>query len=217
MQDDVFGVHRNKKLSLCLRELALQLYQHNGEFMDVFEAIYNRHSQKKVKQDPVPRELIENILSAGVQAPNHYKVRPWRFVVLMGNARDQLGEVMAASLLEQHPDFPQAAFDKARTTPLQAPVIIAAGADRPTEAKVLEIENICAVAAACQNILLAAHALGLGAKWRTGEWARDSRVKEFLGFAPDQHLIAFLYIGYPEFVGPYEPRPSFEDRTVWMD
>ena len=185
--------------------------------MDVFEAIHNRHSQKKVKQDPVPRELIEKILSAGVQAPNHYKVRPWRFVVLMGNARDQLGEVMAASLLEQHPDFPQAAFDKARTTPLQAPVIIAVGADKPTEAKVLEMENICAVAAACQNILLAAHASGLGAKWRTGEWARDSRVKEFLGFAPDQHLIAFLYIGYPEFVGPYEPRPSFEDRTVWMD
>ena len=105
--------------------------------MDVFEAIHNRHSQKKVKQDPVPRELIEKILSAGVQAPNHYKVRPWRFVVLMGNARDQLGEVMAASLLEQHPDFPQAAFDKARTTPLQAPVIIAVGADKPTEARSL--------------------------------------------------------------------------------
>jgi nitroreductase len=123
---------------------------------------------------------------------------------------------MAASLLAQHPEFPQEAFDKARTTPLQAPVVIAVGADRPTEAKVLEIENICAVAAACQNILLAAYALGLGAKWRTGEWARDSKVKEFLGLRPDQHLIAFLYIGYPEFVAQYEPRPSFEDRTVWM-
>ena len=185
--------------------------------MDVFEAIHNRHSQKKVKQDPVPRELIEQILSAAVQAPNHYKVRPWRFVVLTGIARDKLGEVMAASLLAQHPEFPQEAFDKARTTPLQAPVVIAVGADRPTEAKVLEIENICAVAAACQNILLAAYALGLGAKWRTGEWARDSKVKEFLGLRPDQHLIAFLYIGYPEFVAQYEPRPSFEDRTVWMD
>jgi nitroreductase len=185
--------------------------------MDLFEAIYNRHSQKKVKPDPVPREFIEKVLSAAVQAPNHYKVRPWRFVVLTGNARGRLGDVMATSLADQHPDFPQQAFDKARATPLQAPVVVAAGVDKPMEARVLEIENICAVAAACQNLLLAAQALGLGAKWRTGEWARDPKVKEFLGFAPGQHLIAFLYIGYPEFVAEYPPRPSFEDRTVWME
>jgi len=185
--------------------------------MDVFEAIYSRHSQKKVKQDPVPRELIEKILSAAVQAPNHYKVRPWRFVVLTGNARDKLGEVMAASLRDRHPEFPQEAFDKAQATPLQAPVVIAVGVDQPTEAKVLEIENICAAAAACQNLLLAAHALGLGAKWRTGEWARDTKVKEFLGFEPDQHIIAFIYVGYPEFDAEYAPRPSFEDRMVWME
>lgn len=184
--------------------------------MDVFEAIYERHSQKKVKPDPVPHELIEKILSAAVQAPNHYKVRPWRFVVLTGDARDQLGDVMSASLFDRQPDFPQEAFAKAGATPLQAPVVIAVGVDKPTEAKVLEIENICAAAAACQNLLLAVHALGLGAKWRTGEWARDSKVKEFLGFAPDQPIIAFIYIGYPEFVAEYPPRPSFEDRTVWM-
>jgi Nitroreductase len=184
--------------------------------MDVFEAIYNRHSQKKVKQDSVPSELIEKILSAAVQAPNHYKVRPWRFVVLTGEARDKLGDAMSASLFDRHPEFPQEAFDKARATPLQAPVVIAVGVEQPTEAKVLEIENICAAAAACQNLLLAAHALGLGAKWRTGEWARDSKVKDFLGFTTDQHLIAFIYIGYPEFVEEYVPRPSFEDRTVWM-
>src|SRR5215475_4887858 len=152
--------------------------------MDVFEAIHNRHSQKKVKQDPVPRAMIEKLLDAAVQAPNHYKVRPWRFVVLTGDARERLGEVMSASLRERQPDFPQEAFDKARATPLQAPVVIAVGVDKPSEAKVLDIENICAVATACQNILLAAYALGLGAKWRTGEWARDEKVKKFLGFEP---------------------------------
>ena len=185
--------------------------------MDVFEAIYNRRSQKKVKPDPVSSELIEKLLSAAVQAPNHYKVRPWRFVVLTGDARSKLGDVMSASLRDRQPDFPQEAFDKARTTPLKAPVVIAIGVDKPTEAKVLEIENICATSTACQNILLAAYALGLGAKWRTGEWARDSKVKEFLGFEPDQHIIAFIYIGYPEFVEEHPPRPSFEDRTVWME
>jgi nitroreductase len=185
--------------------------------MDVFEAIHNRHSQKKVKQDSVPREMIEKLLEAAVQAPNHYKVRPWRFVVLTGNARENLGEVMAASLRDRQPDFPQEAFDKARATPLQAPVVIAVGVEKPTEPKVLEIENICAVAAATENLLLAAHALGLGGKWRTGEWARDPKVKEFLDFDSDQYVVGFIYIGYPEFIAEYPPRPSFEDRTVWME
>lgn len=185
--------------------------------MDVFEAIYHRRSNGKVKPDPVPRELIEKLLDAAVQAPNHYKVRPWRFVVLMGEGRNKLGEVMAASQQERHPEFPPEAFDKCRGLPLRAPVVIAVGVDKPGEPKVLEIENVCAAAAACQNLLLAAEAMGLGAKWRTGEWARDAMVKEFLGFEADQHLIAFLYIGYPEFVPEALPRPSFQDRTVWVD
>jgi len=96
-------------------------------------------------------------------------------------------------------------------------VLIAIGVDKPGEPKVLEIENVCAAAAATQNLLLAAHALGLGAKWRTGEWARDERVKKFLGFEPDQHLIGFIYIGYPETEVEHPSRPSFEDRTVWME
>jgi nitroreductase len=185
--------------------------------MDVFEAIYNRHSQAKVKPDPIPREMIEKLLDAAVQAPNHYKVRPWRFVVLTGEGRNKLGEVMAASQQERNPEFPPEAFDKCSVLPLRAPVVIAVGVDKPSELKVLEIENLCAAAAACENLLLAAHAMGLAAKWRTSEWARDAKVKEFLGFEADQHLIAFLYIGYPEFVAEFPPRPSFEDRTVWME
>jgi nitroreductase len=184
--------------------------------MDVFEAIYNRRSQGKVKPDPLPREIIEKLLDAAVQAPNHYKVRPWRFVVLTGEGRNNLGDVMAASQRESHPDFPQEAFDSTRALPLRAPVVIAVGVDKPSEPQVLEIENVCAAAAAVQNLLLAAHGMGLGAKWRTGEWARDPKVKEFLGFDADQHIISFIYIGDPEFIAEYPPRLSFEDRTVWI-
>ena len=185
--------------------------------MDVFEAIHNRHSQGKVKPDPVPREIIEKLLDAAVQAPNHYKVRPWRFVVLIGEGRNRLGDVMAASQRARHPEFPVEAFAKCREVPLRAPVVIAVGVDKPIEAKVLEIENVAATAAAIENLLLAAHAIGLGAKWRTGEWARDLMVKEFLGFEPDQHIIGFIYLGYPEFEAEPALRPPFEDRTVWMD
>ena len=70
---------------------------------------------------------------------------------------------------------------------------------------------------AAQNLLLAAHALGLAAMWRTGSSAVDPAIKQFFGWDPDQHLIGFVYIGYPP--GELTPptRPSFEDRTVWLE
>jgi nitroreductase len=185
--------------------------------MDVFDAINTRYSVSKVKADALPSPVIMKLLDAGNQAPNHYKVRPWRFVVLMGSARNKLGDVMAASQADRFPDLPQESFDKTRILPLRAPVLIAAGVDKPSESKVLEVENICAVSAACQNILLAAHASGLGAIWRTGEWARDAKVKAFLGFAVDQHIVGFIYVGFAEGANQPAPRPSVDDRAIWME
>lgn len=185
--------------------------------MELFEAIHGRLTISKVKPDPVPREMVEKILSAAVQAPNHHKVRPWRFVVLTGDGRKKLGDVMAASFLDRNPGAPPEGLDKTRALPLRAPVIITIGVDKPAESKIIEIENIAAAAAAGQNILLAANALGLGVIWRTGEWARDPKVKEFLGFETDQHVLGFLYIGYPDVMPEPYTRQSFEDRTVWME
>lgn len=185
--------------------------------MDILEAINTRYSVKKLKADPLPRDVIEKLLDAGNRAPNHYKVRPWRFFVLTGNARNKLGDVMAASQHDRQPDVPSEGLDKTRALPLRAPVVIAVGVDQPVEPKVLELENYAAASAACQNILLAAHALGLGAIWRTGDWARDEKVKEFFGLTADQHIVGFIYVGYPEIAGEPASRPSFEDRTVWME
>jgi len=185
--------------------------------MDIFEAIHTRQSIGRVKPDPVPQEWIERMLAAAAQAPNHYKVRPWRFVVLTGAARGRLGEVMAESLRQRDPNANDEALARERAKPLRAPVVIAAGVDKPGAPRVIEIENVCAAAAAVQNLLLAAHGLGLAAKWRTVLAAYDPAVKAFLGFEPDQHLIAFVYVGYAE-TGPTLPsRPSHEDRTVWME
>ena len=185
--------------------------------MELFETINTRYSAKNLKTDAVPRDMLEKILDAGNHAPNHYRVRPWRFFVLSGGARNTLGDVMAASQLDRTPDAPKEALDNIRALPLRAPVIITVGVDKPVEKKVIGEENIAAVSAACQNILLAAHALGLGAIWRTGEWARDARVKEFFGLAEDQTISGFIYIGYPEIVTESAARPSFEDRTTWME
>ncbi|MBK7452354.1 MAG: nitroreductase [Anaerolineales bacterium] len=135
----------------------------------------------------VPRTCSKNIRRRN-HAPNHYRVRPWRFFVLSGGARNKLGDVMAASQLDRMPDAPKEALDNIRALPLRAPVIITVGVDKPVEKKVIGEENIAAVSAACQNILLAAHSLGLGAIWRTHEWARDAKVKEFFGLAEDQTI-----------------------------
>jgi nitroreductase len=185
--------------------------------METLQAIHNRHSFGVIKAEAVPHEIIIKLLSAGAQAPNHYKIRPWRFFVLTGKGLENLGEVMAASFKSKFPDAPAEAADKERAKPLRAPLIIAVGVDKPSEPKVLEIENICAAAAACQNILLAAHDLGLTAIWRTGDNARDPEVKKFLGLEPDQLLVGFLYIGLPDNVPAFPVRPGFEDRTVWVD
>ena len=185
--------------------------------MDTLTAIYSRHSIGALKPDPLPRELIEKLLSAGAQAPNHYKVRPWRFVVMTGAGREKLGEVMAQSTRAGKPDATEEDLRKDRGKPLRAPVVIAVAVDKPGLTKAKEIENVCATAAAVQNMLLAAYALGLGAMWRTGPSATDPAIKQFFGWEPDQHLIGFIYIGYPQ--GGLTPpaRPSFEDRTAWME
>ena len=185
--------------------------------MELFDAIHGRLTISKVKPDALPRDVVEKLLSAGAQAPNHHKVRPWRFVVLTGDGRKKLGDVMAASFLDRNPATPPEGLDKTRALPLRAPVLIAVGADKPADAKIIEIENISAASAAAQNILLAAYALGLGAIWRTGEWARDAKVKEILGFAPDQHIVGFIYVGYPDVTPEPYVRQGFEDRVTWVE
>jgi nitroreductase len=185
--------------------------------MEVLEAIHTRQSIGQVRPDPVPRDLIEKILAAAVQAPNHYKVRPWRFAVMTGASREKLGEVMAQSTRASKPDATEDDVQKARGKPLRAPVVIAVAVDKPGLSKAKEIENVCATAAAVQNMLLAAHALGLAAMWRTGPSATDPAIKQFFGWESDQPLIGFVYIGYPQHEAAPPMRPSFEDRTVWLE
>jgi nitroreductase len=186
--------------------------------MDILTAIHTRHSFGKVKPDPVPHELIEQLLSAAVQAPNHHKVRPWRFVVLTGQGRERLGEKMAESFKARFPEAPASAYEKESQKPLRAPLIIVVAANQPEDPRIKAIENICASAAACQNILLAANGLGLAGMWRTGDAASDPEIIAFLGFSPEQTVLGFLYIGYPDFIpAEFPERPSFEDRMVWME
>jgi nitroreductase len=185
--------------------------------VNTIDTIHARQSQGSVLQTPIGRQDIETLLDAAVQAPNHYTVRPWRFVVLTGDGRNRLGEIMAGVLRRKFPEADEKALEKERNKPLRAPLLIAVGVDPPEDSRVIEIENVCAAAAACQNLLLAATEMGLAGQWRTGEAAREPEIKAFLGLAPAQQLIAFLYLGRPTGQAAMKVRPSFDDRTTWMD
>ena len=188
--------------------------------MTVFETIRRRRSIGKMTAQRPTREQIETILTAATHAPNHHKVQPWRFIVLAGEARAAVGEIMAESLERRlgdvFDDKRQAIVDKERHKFLRSPIVIVVVAERPQLPNVLEIENIEAVAAATENMLLTAEELGLAAMWRTGDAAYDPQVKRWLGITPEDHIVAFLYLGYPA-IPRLERHPiPAEEKTTWL-
>ena len=160
------------------------------------------------------REVIDRLLEAGVRAPNHFLTQPWRFVVLTGDARAELGEALAKAALREGKD-PEAAQAK----PLRAPVIIAV-IERPKTAhkKVVKEEEHYATGAAIQNILLAAHAEGLAAMIRTGDAPFLPEVRAYLGVGEDETIAALIYVGYPLEDEPERPltrRTPVDEITEW--
>jgi nitroreductase len=182
--------------------------------MELIEGIESRTSALKLSAPGPTREHIEKIISAGTRAPDHGRLRPWRFVVIEGDARQRLGEVMAAILRAKIPDASSAQLDAEAGKALRAPTIIAVCA-KITKTKIPEIEQFAAVAAATQNMFLAAHALGYGAMWKTGGVAYDRRTKEMLGLAPEDHIVGFLYLGTTAQGGPLIAAP-LEGVVRWL-
>lgn len=167
------------------------------------------------------REFIEQVLAAAVEAPNHYETEPWRFFVLTGRAREELAGVLVEALRRRLAGQPEKTIEglaiAERAKPLRAPVLIVVAVKRSEQKNVVPIEDIEATAAAVENMLLAAHALGLGAHWRTGDGAYDDYVKGWFGLRPEDHIAAVVYVGYPD---PEQDRPkvrrrSFADKTEW--
>ena len=183
----------------------------------LLDVIRSRRSIGKVRPERPPRELIEQMLETAVYAPNHHRTQPWRFFVIAGKAREQLGEAMAqAELAATEPSRPGRDPAKVRQKPLRAPVIIAVAVEPSRDPKVVEIEEIESGAAAVENMLLAAHSLGLAAMWRTGDAAYAPEVKAFFGLAPSAHLLGFIYVGYPDITLPERPRVVAAEQTTWL-
>ena len=166
--------------------------------MNVFEAINTRISMPALT-DPGPTDVQwEILLRAGARAPDHGRLRPWRFLIVRGAARELLGEVMADALRMSKPDAPAELLDRERRKPLRAPALLVVAVVPVPHSSVPEIEQILAGGAAAQNILLAAHALGLGAIWRTGAPAYNGDVARALGLPTQGRIVAFIYLGAPQ-------------------
>ena len=169
--------------------------------MDALDAIFARRSTGRLT-DPAPAGAdLSRILEAAVAAPDHGELRPFRFVILHGDAKDAFGQVLADAYLQRceavgaEPTPGQ--LDKERTKLGRAPLVLVVGAVHRHSEKIPWVEQFAAAAAAAQNVLLAATALGYGSMWRTGDVAYDPRVKAALGFGEHDAIVGFLYLGTP--------------------
>jgi nitroreductase len=174
-----------------------------GAWETVAATIRERRSNLNVDGErPVPAELVQELLELAAWAPNHYRTNPFRFVVLTGAARGRIGEI-AAGQVAKKPDAKEPIVERQRVQFMRAPTVIVA-ASAPDEDPIKQFENKYTVSAGVQNILLGAQAAGLAAAWRSGPAMVDPEVsgpvKEALGLAPDDEIIAFVYLGYA--VGP---------------
>lgn len=184
--------------------------------MDVLEAIEKRRSIGSVSMEPVAREDIQKILEAGNKAPNHYKIRPWRFTVIQGSALEDFAKAHVDSFLLKFPEATAEQQEIERKKGLRAPLVISVTSKLPDAEKYVDLENISATAAACQNMLLASTGLGYASFWRTTMYVKDAFLRRYLGVGDHEHLIAVLFIGkaIPSEVEPVE-RPNVEDRVNW--
>ncbi len=163
--------------------------------------------------------LIRQILEMANWAPTHGYTEPWRFTIFAEDGLARLGDFMAR--LDQPDqdaeDFNSTRFDRLRNRPLNCSHVIGIGMKRGNNPKVPEVEEICSVAMAVQNMWLMAHTLGLGAYWSTGELAFTDEMRDFFGLSGEDRSLGLFYIGKPASPNPKGRRlSSIHDKVSWI-
>jgi nitroreductase len=165
---------------------------------------------------PAPDEAqLHNMLRAAARAPDHALLRPWRFISIRGERRHALGEVLARCLRRRNPDADQAALDKARQSPLRAPLLVVVVARISEHPRVPASEQRLSAGCAAHGLLLAAEALGFAGIWRTGDAAFDRVVMDTLGLASNEEITGFLYLGTRD--GVMRPVPELAVESCLSD
>lgn len=158
----------------------------------ILNSMMERVSNPKLIAPCPTRDELEVMFRCAVRAPDHCRLRPWRFLVLEGNALEQLGQAFEAS----EPGADQAKRQRLSSMPLRAPMIIVTIATLDWEHKKVPVwEQQVAVGIATQHLQLAAKELGYGTMWRTGDMTEMEPVRSHLGVADNEQIIGFLYTG----------------------
>ncbi|MEW6446338.1 MAG: nitroreductase family protein [Pseudomonadota bacterium] len=177
---------------------------------NAIDLLLNRHSTPaKRLTEPAPEgERLDLILRAAMSAPDHGALRPWRFLLVRGEARKRLGDIFAEGFVRRHPDAEPDKIDRQREKTLRSPLLILLIAHLQACAKVPEWEQMMAVGAAAEHMQLMAQALGFGSVWLSGESCEDDWVRQALGLAENERLAGYLAMGTPTEPCPARARPS---------
>jgi nitroreductase len=186
--------------------------------VDALDAIFARRSIGRM-QPPAPSDAdLDTILRAAAVAPDHNTLRPFKFVVLEGEAKVAFGVVLADAYRKRTvaagKEIVPAKEEKELTKLGRAPMVVVVAAINRGEEKVPFVEQYAAAAAAAQNMLLAATALDYGSMWRTGDPAYDENVKAALGLTTHDAVVGFVYLGTPNPDGSKEPNTADLDDLV---
>jgi len=183
------------------------------ERLRAVELLLSRQSANLL-QEPAPEGAeLDLILDAGLRAPDHGRLRPWRFVLIRGEQRQAWSDRLAEAAMARDPENGPAMAEKSRAWVARTPLIIAIGVDMK-EGKIPEIEQLLSAGAAAMNMLNAIHLLGYGAMWVTGANTYDLRINRALGFEAPSRLVGFLGVGTPKPMPAGAPKIARPSRAL---
>jgi nitroreductase len=160
---------------------------------------------------PNPTE-VRALLQAAVRVPDHGKLVPWRFILIRGDARRRLGDLLAQTTLANNPDAAPAIVEKDRDRFNFAPLIVTVIARiDETQSKVPAQEQLLTAGCVAYNLLIGAQQLGYGAQWLTGWAAYDAIIRDALGVTTNERVVGFIHIGTAREPAPERLRPDVDD------
>jgi nitroreductase len=187
---------------------------------EITEVIKNRRSiaPEKFSSRQVHREQIELLLNNAIWAPSHGMTQPWRFKVFMGDGRKRIAEFLPELYkAKTTPEsFKQAKFDKMSQRPMLASAVIAICMERDPALKIVEIEEVEAVACAVQNIHLTCTAYGLAGFWATPALIYTKEMNTFLSLGENDKCLGLFYVGYTNEEWPKSHRKPIEYVSEWI-
>ena len=166
--------------------------------MQAIDALRERYSARALTEPAPDDAALALMLECATRAPDHGRLRPWRFIVIKSEQRAQFGELLADHLRRTKGAVTEEALERERRKAFRAPLIIVAAAIVTGDDKVPAIEQVLSAGAAAQNILQAALALGFNGVWKTGGATYDDQVKVAFGLESKDAIVGFLYLGTDE-------------------